>query len=527
MSDQPDISPPERAAGAPKPKRRRRVLVWSMIVVASVLLVFSITANWVQRAVLDTDQVVDTSDEILSDQDVQEALSIYLVDQVYASVDVQGEIEAKLPRSQGAVRSGGGGDQADRAERLGEGARLAAGAGPRLVAIRRSHGQFVRLIEDKGEYVATTGGAVTLEYGDVVADLATRLGVDPATISKVQSLVQEVSKDLKQRLTTIQDRIKTVRADLAQVEAGTLSPQQEQDLETLQTNLVELQGKIASLDKKIASTQAKAPAQLQDSLAKLDGRLSELDGRLTAVEDAPPRCSRIPNRRTSMGWTPRSPWPRLGSPTLLDRQAAPEPRRARRAEVRPTRRSPDPRGGAPQPRLRAAAAGAVPVRGRDLPGAGWRRRALIAAGGGILTATLLVLLTRRLLGGAVVDSVAGSETVKPAIQSVYDIVSGTLRERALFALVIGVAFVAAGMLAGPGRHEVAVRRALAPYLRDQPAAVYLVVAVLFLLWLTIMPGINNLGQVLVIVLLAALAVVGIEVLRRQTAQEFPPHPNGP
>ena len=158
---------------------------------------------------------------------------------------------------------------------------------------------------------------------------------------------------------------------------------------------------------------------------------------------------------------------------------------------------------------------------------GWRRRALIAAGGGILMATLLVLLTRRLLGGAVVDSVASSETVKPAIQSVWDIVSGTLRERALFALVIGVAFVAAGMLAGPGRHEVAVRRALAPYLRDQPAAVYFVVAVLFLLWLTVMPGINNLGQVLVIVLLAVLAVVGIEVLRRQTAQEFPPHPGNP
>ena len=158
---------------------------------------------------------------------------------------------------------------------------------------------------------------------------------------------------------------------------------------------------------------------------------------------------------------------------------------------------------------------------------GWRRQALIAAGGGILTATLLVLLTRRLLGGAVVDSVASSETVKPAVQSVWDIVSGTLRERAIFALVIGVAFVAAGLLAGPGRREVAVRRALAPYLRDHPVAVYAVVAVLFLLWLTIIPGINNLGQVLVILLLAVLAVVGIEMLRRQTADEFPPHPNTP
>ena len=158
---------------------------------------------------------------------------------------------------------------------------------------------------------------------------------------------------------------------------------------------------------------------------------------------------------------------------------------------------------------------------------GWRREALIAAGGGILAATLLVLMTRRLLGGAVVDSVAGSETVQPAIQSVWDIISGTLRERALFVLVIGLAFVGAGLLAGPGRYAVAARRTLAPYLRDQPAAVYLVAAVLFLLWLTVMPGLNNLGQVLVIVLLAVLAVVGIELLRRQTAHEFPPHHDGP
>jgi hypothetical protein len=74
-----------------------------------------------------------------------------------------------------------------------------------------------------------------------------------------------------------------------------------------------------------------------------------------------------------------------------------------------------------------------------------------------------------------------------------------------------------GWLAGPGRGAVAVRRFLAPYLRDNPVAVYSVVALLFLLWLAFIPGIDNLGQILVIVLLAGLAVVGVEVLRRRTA----------
>ena len=61
---------------------------------------------------------------------------------------------------------------------------------------------------------------------------------------------------------------------------------------------------------------------------------------------------------------------------------------------------------------------------------------------------LLVLAARRLIGNAVVDSVARSETVEPAIRSVWEIVSDALRERALLVLVIGLAFVG-GFVAGP------------------------------------------------------------------------------
>jgi hypothetical protein len=47
-------------------------------------------------------------------------------------------------------------------------------------------------------------------------------------------------------------------------------------------------------------------------------------------------------------------------------------------------------------------------------------------------------------------------------------------------------------------------------------------AALFVLGLSFIPGINDLGQVLVIVAVAAPAVVGLEILRRQEAQELPP-----
>jgi hypothetical protein len=541
VPDQADTSPPERApasapepaadpapggAGVPEHKRRRRVLVWSMIVVASVLLVFSITANWVQRAVLDTDEVANTSDEILSDQDVQEALSIYLVDQLYANVDVQGQIEEKLPDNAKALAAPVAAATRQLALNVSEKA-LASPRVQELVSqsIRVSHGQFVRLIEDEGEFVSTTGGAVTLQYGDVIADLATRLGVDPATISNIRSVVQDLSQDLKQRLTTTQTRIKTVRAALADVQGGTLSPELEQNLQALQTNTEELQAKIAALDSKLEGVQGKAPAQLQDRLAKLDERLSDLDGRLTTVADRTTAVLEDPEQANVDGLDAALASAQARVTAALDRQALQNPGQLvvlKSGQLDGVQ----------------TLVGALRNLGFALPllvlllymaaiylATGWRRQALIAAGGGILAATLLVLLTRRLLGGAVVDSVAGSETVKPAIQSVWDVVSGALRERALFALVIGLAFVGAGLLAGPGRYAVAARRGLAPHLRDHRVAVYFAVAVLFLLWLTVMPGLNNLGQVLVILLLAVLAVVGIEVLRRQTAHEFPPHPN--
>ena len=117
--------------------------MWSLIVVASLLLIFSITANWVQRAVLDTDELVNTSDEILKDKDVQEELSFFLVDQLYANVDVQGEIEEKLPDNvQGAVCSRRGGNEAARSQRFGESAGLASCPGPR----RNRHPRVARAV---------------------------------------------------------------------------------------------------------------------------------------------------------------------------------------------------------------------------------------------------------------------------------------------------------------------------------------------------------------------------------------------
>jgi hypothetical protein len=540
MADQPDITAPGQdptpgaqpsestGTEAPQPaesKRRHRALVWSLVVLASVLLTVSITANWVQRELLDTDQVVNTTDEILDDEDVQEALSTYTVDQLFANVDVQGQIEERLPSSAQALAI----PAAAAARQVAVNVQQRALASPRVQdlvsgAIGRAHGRFVRLIRSEGEYVSTTGGEVTLQYGSIIADLAARLGLDPATISKIQDVVQGFSQDLKQGLTTAQTEIKSVRADLSQVQAGELSPEQQQNLGALQQKVSDLQGTIASLHGKIADAQGSVPSQLQGRLGKLEDRLSDVEARLTAMNKQIDAVLKDPSQANVDTLDSRLATLEARITDLLGRPVVQNPGElvllksnqldGIQTIVRALRNL-----GFVLPLLVLLMyVGAIYL------AKGWRREALIAAGGGILAATLLVLVARRLIGSAVVDSLASSQTVEPAIRSVWEIVSGALRATALFVLVIGLAFIGGGLVAGPGRHALAVRRFLAPYFRDHPVAVYAVAAVLFLLWLAFIPGINNLGQVLVIVALAALAIVGIELLRRQTAQEFPPGP---
>ena len=86
----PEADKPQAPAPPRKAHHRHRGIVWTLVVVASVLLIFSVMANWVQKSILDTDQVTKTTDEILADQDVQEQLSVFAVDQLYENVDVPG-----------------------------------------------------------------------------------------------------------------------------------------------------------------------------------------------------------------------------------------------------------------------------------------------------------------------------------------------------------------------------------------------------------------------------------------------------
>ena len=156
----------------------------------------------------------------------------------------------------------------------------------------------------------------------------------------------------------------------------------------------------------------------------------------------------------------------------------------------------------------------------------WRRRALRAYGIGFVAAGAAALIAESLAGDALVDGVARTEAGEPVVRAVYDIYTPLLEQAATAAIGYGLVMFIGAWLAGPTRAAVAIRRALAPYMRE-PALVYgvvaLIVAVVFFWWAPT-PATRNPATAIVLI---ALLLLGVEALRRRTLREFPDAERGP
>jgi len=80
-----------------QPSRRRHAAVWALVVIASLLGFLAILAIWVNRQVLDDHSWQKASTQLVQDPEVQDALSIYLVNELYTRVDVAGALAQRLP----------------------------------------------------------------------------------------------------------------------------------------------------------------------------------------------------------------------------------------------------------------------------------------------------------------------------------------------------------------------------------------------------------------------------------------------
>ncbi|HEU4658718.1 MAG TPA: SHOCT domain-containing protein [Capillimicrobium sp.] len=156
----------------------RRVASRTLVVAGTLLAVLAILALWVSRQALDTDEWTDTSSELLEDPAVQTAVANFLVDRLYANVDVAAELEEALPPRLDPIAPPAAGALRRGAEDL---ARRALDR-PRVQeaweeANRAAHATLVDVVEGGGDVVSTDQGTVALDLRALVAQIAERTGI--------------------------------------------------------------------------------------------------------------------------------------------------------------------------------------------------------------------------------------------------------------------------------------------------------------------------------------------------------------
>jgi hypothetical protein len=151
---------------------------------------------------------------------------------------------------------------------------------------------------------------------------------------------------------------------------------------------------------------------------------------------------------------------------------------------------------------------------------GRRRVALRTTGWCFVGIGLFTLIARRVIGNQIVDGLVQNPSNKTAAHDVWTIATSLLHDIGAAMIVYGLILVVAAAVAGPTRTGIALRRALAPSLRDQPAAVYVFAGLVYLLVIAWAPT-PAFRQLIPLIGIGALLVLGIQALRHTTAIEFP------
>jgi hypothetical protein len=151
---------------------------------------------------------------------------------------------------------------------------------------------------------------------------------------------------------------------------------------------------------------------------------------------------------------------------------------------------------------------------------GRRRQALRSAGWSFVVVGVLLLLVRRVGGNEIVDSLVKVPSNEPAVHQAWMIATSLLFAIAVALMIYGLVFALAAWLGGPTRPARFLRKLAAPELRESPGVAYIAAGALLLALVAWGPT-PAFRQLAWILLFAALLALGVTVLRRQTAVEFP------
>ena len=198
----------------PPLSRRRAILVWVLIGLASLLALISTLTLWTKRQLLDDKAFGNTASSLLANQQVQTALAVKINDAVYREVDLDAELRQRLPKAAqsaspviaSAIQNG--------SERAIE-AFLATSAAQQLwtEVTGRAHHAVVNVLKGKpaGPLSTNQNGDVILNLQPIVDRVANRLGLGDAIASRAPPGSNQIILLHSDQLQTAKDSVFLLR----------------------------------------------------------------------------------------------------------------------------------------------------------------------------------------------------------------------------------------------------------------------------------------------------------------------------
>jgi hypothetical protein len=191
----------------------RRITVWVLIVLATIIAIVSALTVWVKRQAGEEDAWVNTSAALLENDQVRGALSVFLVNQLYSNVDVQAALEQRLPANAKALAAPLAGALRQLAVRSAD--QLLQR--PRVIALwkaanRTAHRRLIAVIRGKAKNLKAQDGNVVLDLRGVVEQLAQEYGVGQRALAQLPPDAGQIVIMQADQLDSIQKLARWIRA---------------------------------------------------------------------------------------------------------------------------------------------------------------------------------------------------------------------------------------------------------------------------------------------------------------------------
>jgi hypothetical protein len=211
--------PPDAPAKTPRQEATaaeagwRRWVPWVLIVLAAVIALAAALNVWVKRQALNTNNFTNASSQLLENDDIRNAISVYVVNQIYENVDVSQALEERLPPATKPLAP-----------------TVAAALQPALVrttdtvlgrpriqqawenAVRRAHELFIAVLDGKRGILVSTNGNVVLNLRPILEAVVNETGVGERILERLPPDAGQITVMKGNQLETARKGVKVVRA---------------------------------------------------------------------------------------------------------------------------------------------------------------------------------------------------------------------------------------------------------------------------------------------------------------------------